>query len=213
MHCIFWSFHKILLPITKIQNFPSLSRRSDFLHKYTKQHCAPKCDQIIISTGGSWGEICFVGSLLKKVLTYEHQRGKIQQWGAQIKTCFYTKGYKSWGSSVTGKSNVFLTVNLFSKEHFSCSLNIPQLLSRRKKFVIFVKGSVSWVPADVDLQLLHFAVKTQALWAFKDTSCLFSESVFSSRKNISLSFICQVTFLCLTVCQQDQASACSVPST
>lgn len=72
-----------------------------------------------------------------------------------------------------------------------------------------MNGSVSWV---LDLQLLHFAVQTQVLWAFKDTSCLFSESVFSPEKNISLSLICQITFLCLTVCQRGQATACTVLS-
>lgn len=75
-----------------------------------------------------------------------------------------------------------------------------------------MNGSVSWVPADVDLQLRHFTVHIQALWAFKDTSRLFSESDYSPRKTFP--YLSSVkSHFCLTVRQRDQAVACSVPST
>lgn len=72
-----------------------------------------------------------------------------------------------------------------------------------------MNGSVSWV---LELKLIHFTVQAQVLWAIKDTSCLFSESVFSPReKHFLITHLPNyISLPHCTVCQRGQATACTV---
>lgn len=74
-------------------------------------------------------------------------------------------------------------MNLFSKEHFFSSLKHPTTCIKAEEICEFGE----WFSELGSGQTLIFSSFTsqyrlRPLWAFKDTSCLFSESVFSPSK-------------------------------
>lgn len=94
------------------------------------------------------------------------------------------EGCTSSDSYSAGKNCVFMTtMNLFAKQCFFSSFKHPTTFIKAEEITEFgERFSELGFRTDVDLCSFTLQRRLGPLWAFKDTSCLFSESVFSPSK-------------------------------